>query len=304
MAESPAVAALRSMLQSPVAVGELLSRHTSFRIGGPAELFVQVRSTLDLARALRFASDSQTPVHLLGSGTNVLVADEGIRGLVLKLDDEFKEVSWDGPQVTAGAAVPLIGLARRATDMGLSGLEFGAGIPGSLGGAVVMNAGTYLGCIGDVTRRVWLMDARGELAEVSKDEMGFGYRTSLLSREPRIVCKVEMVLSLGDREVMTTGLKEHLKRRAATQPLSFPSAGSCFKNPPGDYAGRLIEAVGAKGWRSGGAQVSELHANFLVNTGHATAKDVLALMERVKAAVRAQFGVELEPEIKIWGVGD
>lgn len=305
MAESPAADALRIMLQSPVAEGEPLARHTSFRIGGPAELFVQVQSTLDLARALRFASERQMPVHLLGSGTNVLVADEGVRGLVLKLGGEFKEVVWDGPQVTAGAAVSMVGLARRATDLGFSGLEFGAGIPGSVGGAVVMNAGTYLGCIGDVIRRVWLMDTRGgEPVVLSKDQMEFAYRSSLLARDPRIVCKVEMALSPGDREAMTIGVKEHLQKRAASQPLSFPSAGSCFKNPPGDYAGRLIEAVGAKGWREGGAQVSALHANFLVNADHATAKDVLTLIERVKAAVRAQFGVELEPEIKIWGAGD
>lgn len=309
MAESPAVDALRTMLQSPVAADEPLARHTSFRIGGPAELFVLVQNTQDLGRALRFASDRGLPVHLLGGGSNLLVLDEGVRGLVLKLDGEFRQVDWvrqDGmAQVTAGAAVSVVGLARRATDQGLSGLEFAAGIPGTLGGAVVMNAGTYLGCIADVATRVWLMNSRGEPEERGWEGMGFGYRTSVLQREPRFVCKVQMELTpVADTDALKARLREHLERRAATQPLSQPNAGSVFKNPPGDYAGRLIEAVGAKGWKSGGAMVSPLHANFIVNTGKATARDVLTLMERIKDAVRERFGVELEPEIKIWGAGE
>lgn len=303
MAESPAVDTLRSMLQSPVAAEEPLARHTSFRIGGPADLFVLVQSTRDLGRALRFASERNLPVHLLGGGTNILVADEGLRGLVCKLDGEFKEVVWEGPRVTAGAAVSMVGLARRATDLGFSGLEFAGGIPGTLGGAVVMNAGTYLGCLADVLHRVWLMDGDGHLEERGKEAMGFGYRTSVLQRQPRYVCKAEMELTPGDAPTLTATVKEHLERRAATQPLSYPNAGSVFKNPPGDYAGRLIEAVGAKGWRQGGAMVSPLHANFIVNTGNATARDVLGLMDRVRTAVRERFGVELEPEIKIWSAG-
>ncbi len=307
MVESPAVDALRTMLQSPVAAEEPLARHTSFRIGGPADLFVLVQNTQDLGRALRFASERGLPVHMLGGGTNVLVLDEGVRGLVLKLDGEFKDIDWvrdgAGARVIAGAAVSMVGLARRVTDQGLSGLEFAAGIPGTLGGAVVMNAGTYLGCIADVATRVWLMDGRGELQERVKDGMGFGYRTSVLQQDPHYVCRVEMELAEGDRARLKSTVREHLERRAATQPLSQPNAGSIFKNPPGDYAGRLIEAVGAKGWQSGGAMVSPLHANFIVNTGQATARDVLTLMERVKAAVRERFGVELEPEIKIWGAG-
>ncbi|MDI3316073.1 MAG: UDP-N-acetylmuramate dehydrogenase [Bacillota bacterium] len=285
-----------------MAAGEPLARHTTLRIGGPADFFVEPETETGLRALLSLCAESGVDVHFLGQGSNVLVPDEGVRGVVLTTRRLFDRCRFQGREVTVGSGFALGRLVQLSLEQGLGGLEPLAGIPGTVGGAVYMNAGTPAGSIGD--RLVWarLIGPSGEERRLAREEMGFGYRTSRLQSEPGwLVAEVRLELDEAPR-VNAEILRAAARRRRQTQPLAYPNAGSIFRNPPGDYAGRLIEAVGAKGLAVGGAEISTLHANFIVNTGGATAADVIELMRIARRLVRQRFGLTLVPEIRLFGV--
>ncbi|MGE5560581.1 MAG: UDP-N-acetylmuramate dehydrogenase [Chloroflexota bacterium] len=287
-----------------VRTDEPLSRHTSFRIGGPADIFVTPKRAEDLSLALRLAREHGAPAFVFGNGTNMLVRDGGVRGVVIKVAGCCKEIAISGTRLRAGAGLLLSEVAAAASEAGLSGLEFAAGIPGTVGGAVVMNAGAYEGEMKDVVVRVETLDATGEPRLYTAAEIGFGYRQSILQQRSDIVTAVTFGLRFGDKDEINALIKDYGERRAARQPLDLPSAGSTFRRPPGHYAGDLIQRAGLRGYTVGGAQVSEKHAGFIVNRGGATARDVLAVIAHVQQEVERQFGVWLEPEVKVIGEDD
>jgi UDP-N-acetylmuramate dehydrogenase len=282
----------------------LLAPLTTFRIGGPAEVVARPLTAKAAADVWGVADGFGVPLTILGGGTNVLISDRGIRGLVVDLSAGFSYLHEhphaDGTSVwEVGAGCGTGKVVRRGIVRGLRGPEVLAGVPGSIGGALVMNAGGHEGEIQSMVRRV-LAVVGGEVTWLSRQECGFAYRKSAFP--PRsIILGAEFELAPGDAAALRSFVKKSQSRRKATQPLELPNAGSIFKNPPGDFAGRLIEAAGCKGWREGGAEVSPKHANFIVNTGAATAHDVAALARRVREAVRAQHGVTLELEVKLLG---
>ena len=275
-----------------------LQGYTSFRIGGPAEVLVEPADVEDLARVVARARAEHLPVFVVG-GTNVLVRDGGIRGIVVSLR-QLKGIRQEPDHVLyaeGGVGMPtLIGYAIRRS---LAGLEWGAGIPGTVAGCVVMNAGTRLGEMKDSVKAVRMVDSRGLVADIRADQIPFSYRRAHLPRG--VVAGVWLQLRPGDHDQIEHRVKEYLQYRKHTQPLTLPSAGCVFKNPPQDSAGRLVDAAGLKGARIGDAQVSEKHANFMVNVGHARAADVLALIKKVRAAVKKTSGVKLELELKVVG---
>lgn len=287
---------------------EPLGRHTSFNIGGPADVLAYPADREDLAKLLGAARRSGQPVFILGGGTNLLVRDGGFRGIVVCLERmakigierEYRSVGGGFTVVAAEAGALLSRLNAFAAEHGLTGFEFSTGIPGTVGGAVCMNAGTADGETGDVIESVELMSADGAPVVRGREEMSFGYRTANIP-EGHIVIAARIVLRKGDPEKVKALVKGLIEKRRQRQPRGAPSAGSIFKNPQEESAGKLIETANLKGRRVGGAQVSDLHANFILNTGTATARDVLALMEIVKQAVLDTHGVRLEPEIKIIG---
>lgn len=269
---------------------------TTLRVGGAAELLAEVGTEAALAATLRAARELTVPLFLLGMGSNVLVPDEGISGLVLRLGGAFRRAAVRGERVSAGAAVALPRLARRTAERGLSGLEPFAGFPSTVGGAVFMNAGCYGAEIRDVLLSVRLVEADGSRRRVGPDELEPGYRRTNLGARRAIVTRAHFALRSGDRAAALARIEELGARRRAALPGGQPNAGSVFRNPPGDFAGRLLEAAGLKGRRRGAARISEKHANVIVNEGGARADDVLALMLEAHAAVAARFAVRLEPE--------
>lgn len=283
----------------PVALSEPLSRHTSFRIGGPADIFVQPGTPAELAGVLTILRDEGIPFFILGSGTNLLASDRGYRGAVIRLEGGFNNYHFDRTMLEAGAAVPLATLAIEACGRGLGGLEFASGIPGTLGGALVMNAGAHSSSLCSVVENADILGHDRVLHTIPKNEMGLSYRKSELPAGA-IVCVVRLRLEPGERAVLEERRKMYLAFRRERQPRQ-PNAGSIFKNPPNDAAGRLLEAAGLKGLRVGGAMISDLHANFIVNTGNATASNVLELIDKAQASVAEKFGVTLELEIKLLG---
>lgn len=287
--------ALMILLGKSVRFNEPLAPRTSMRVGGPAAAFVEVRDASQLVATLSFCHDEQVEWAVIGLGSNLLVRDEGFDGVVLKLAGEFVKISVSGTRVRAGGAAPIVALCREAAKHGLAGAEGLVGIPGTVGGAVRMNAGTDVE-IGDVISTVEIVVAGEKLQKLTNPE--FAYRRSSLDRLA-VVCAAELELTRGDAKAVQQELRRRIDRRNATQPLELPNAGSMFKNPPGDYAARLIEAAGCKGWRSGGAEVSTKHANFIVNRGGAKCADVLELMEKVRTAVKATHGIDLEPEVHV-----
>ena len=282
---------------------EPMSRHTYMRLGGPAAYFGIPETLEDLDRMVAWARESRVPVRVAGGGSNVLIADAGVRALVLSLRRCCGTVVFDDEacEVAAGAGVMLPGLARQAAERGFAGLEFAIGIPGSVGGALQTNAGIGDGrCIGDLVRSVEVL-RDGRRVTLGRDEVTFEYRTTSLRGSGDVVLGARLVLQRGERAAIEAEMRRLLEARQASQPTSEPNAGSVFRNPPGDHAGRLIEAAGCKGLRVGGAQVSTLHANFIVQDGTATTKDVTDLMAEVRRRVAAQFAVTLIPEIEWWG---
>ena len=278
---------------------EPMMNHCAFRIGGPADLFCEVGDEETLADLRRWFAARGVPCVVIGNGTNLLVRDEGVRGAVVRLGGAFGEMHFNGTHVTAGAGVSLARLAAAARDAGLAGLEFAHGIPGSLGGAVLMNAGAYGGEMRDVLRAVRWMDDAGGLHET--DDLRLGYRRSRFSDGGGVILAAAMALRPDDPAAIGARMEALWEKRSASQPLDKPSAGSFFKRPAGGYAAAMIDAAGLRGLRVGGAQVSEKHAGFLINAGGATCADVLSLMEKVQAAVREKYGVTLEPEVRFLG---
>jgi len=276
--------------------GEPLSRHTSLRIGGPADFFVHVASEDDLRGAVAVARIHELPVFVLGGGTNLLVSDRGIRGVVLQ--NGWSEAAADGEVVTASSGTPLAHVAAVAARNGIIGLEWMATVPGTVGGAVHGNAGAFGSETADALVDAELMDLDGGSWTADPSELGFAYRATTLQGRPTIVLRARFRGSPGDRATAVRRIKEIANERAAKQPLAQPNTGSIFRNPPGDHAGRLIEAAGLKGRKVGGAMVSEKHANFIVNTGGARATDVLELMQLCQREVRERFEVDLVPEVE------
>ncbi len=286
----------------PLFRNEPLQKYTTWKIGGPADLLYRPKNFIDCAEVLRLAKQFHVPVTFLGVGSNVLIADEGIRGLVIQTEG-WREVSWSGQQVTAGSGILMSTLSRLTAEKGMSGLEFAAGIPGSLGGAVVMNAGAYGCSLAQVIAGVKTLDLAGELREYAPAELELGYRDSIFKKKKELIVETTLSLKPGNSDEIKEAMKEYLNTRRAKQPLDLPSAGSVFKNTA-QGAGRLIEGVGAKGWRIGDAQVSEKHANFIVNRGEAKASEVLALIKEVQKAVKQEYQVELKTEVVLLGFED
>jgi UDP-N-acetylmuramate dehydrogenase len=277
-----------------------LSELTSFRIGGPADLFVTVEIEDELMHAKSAAHRAGVPCFCLGAGTNLLVSDRGMRGLVVRLGEGFKSIQIDGVCVVAGAAAEFGTLVETVVGQGLEGLEFGEGIPGSVGGGLVMNAGAFGGEIAKVVTLVHGVTEAGEARALTRDEVRFAYRRTELPPH-FVITRVDFQLARGDRERLTERVKDLHAKRVARQPRNVPNAGSIFKNPPGNFAGRLLEGAGLKGTRLGGAAFSEQHANFIVNLGGAQAAEVRALIEMARNKVKEQSGVWLEPEVRLVG---
>lgn len=294
--------ALRAMGQDRLLENEPMSRHTTFRVGGPADLMFLPASAQELCDALRLAREAGIPAQVLGNGSNLIVRDGGIRGLTIVLGEHFSDIRIEGKRLCVQAGALLSRVATAAMEAGLSGLEFAGGIPGTLGGGCAMNAGAYGGQISDVLVSAEVL-LGGEVRTLSLEEMQMGYRTTLPLREGGVVLSACFELERDDPDAILSRMKELNARRRDKQPLNLPSAGSTFKRPEGHFAGALIEGCGLKGCAIGAAQVSEKHAGFIVNTGGATAKDILQLIAHVQAVVRRETGVELEPEVKIMGEG-
>ncbi|MBN3033889.1 MAG: UDP-N-acetylmuramate dehydrogenase [Candidatus Saganbacteria bacterium] len=278
---------------------ESLKKHTSFRIGGPADYFSVPGTIEELRRLLVFAAGNRLPLAVMGAGTNLLALDKGFHGLVIKLAGGLDRLTVRGSVVQAGAGLPLSKLLKSLAGRGLTGLEFLAGIPGTVGGAAVMNAGAWGKELGRYIDRIKVLDRHGELSVLKKGQLGFGYRKSNLQNGRYIVAEVVFRLRRGRPRRIKGRFKGFLARRKASQPLGCPNAGSIFKNPKGKFAGRLLEEAGCKGVRVGDAQVSAKHANFIVNLGEARARDVIKLMTRMQNSVKKRCKVRLEPELKI-----
>lgn len=287
--------------EGSVAEGEPLSRYTTWRIGGPARFFCRVKTEAALARVLAAAAEDGLALALLGMGSNILVADEGFPGYVLRLEGDFLKVEVEGERVRAGGGAPLGGVCAAAARAGLSGIESISGIPSSIGGAVRINAGAYGGEIFDVLETARLLSRSGEGRSAAAAEIPHGYRWSKLIETREIVSHAVLRLRPAPLEEIQAKTRTVVEKRRGALP-SEPNAGSVFKNPEGDYAGRLVEACGLKGERSGAALISPRHANVIVNTGGAQAGDVLVLMRRMRDGVREKFGVTLFPEVELLGV--
>lgn len=279
---------------------EPMSRHTTFRVGGPADIIVQPSSPDEVVAAIKAAKKMNQPVFVMGNGSNLLVKDGGMEGVAVLLGEKMSKITRDGRKICAEAGAMLSRLSREALNAGLKGLVFASGIPGTVGGAVVMNAGAYGGQMSDVLIRARVLTG-GEVKWMSREELEMGYRTTKPLKEGGIVLEAEFELEEGNMEELTAETNELSRKRREKQPLSLPSAGSTFKRPEGYFAGALIEQAGLKGASVGGAQVSELHAGFVVNTGQATASDILNLMKRIQDTVFERNGVMLEPEVRIVG---
>ena len=282
-----------------VRINEPMSAHTSFRIGGGADLFVTASTPEQIAGVRRLCTRREVPLLVIGNGSNLLVSDEGIAGVVLQI--ESAPPVFDGTRVTASAGLPLGKLCVAVCERGLAGLEFAYGIPGTVGGGVYMNAGAYGGEMAQVIRRVGLLDGEGNLTVREREEMAFGYRHSLLMEQPLTVVWAELELTPDEPSCIRARMNDYLNRRRDKQPLEFPSGGSFFKRPEGHFAGALIEQCGLKGTAVGGAQVSEKHAGFVINRGGATCADVMELCRLVQTTVKDACGVLLEREVQLVG---
>lgn len=282
---------------------EPMSQHTTFRIGGPADYFVSVRSEKQLQDLIEFSERENLPYFVMGNGSNLLVSDSGIRGLVIELGKEFCEIKADGTKIYAQAGAMLSRVASVAMNNCLSGMEEISGIPGTLGGAVYMNAGAYGGEISSIIETVNYLDSDGKIKTARCDECEFGYRTSIFEKGDKVIVSAVLSLSNGNQDEIKAKMADYTCRRKTKQPLQYPSGGSTFKRPEGHFAGALIEEAGLKGFSVGGAQISELHAGFVINKGGATATDVLAVVRHAQETVWEKFGVRLETEIKLVGEG-
>ena len=280
---------------------EPMSLHTTFRIGGPADLFVTPGSIQAVADSIRICKETQTPYAVIGNGSNLLVSDTGYRGVIIQIGRNLNQVSVNGEEIRAQAGAMLSVIAKTALSESLTGFEFASGIPGTLGGAVVMNAGAYGGEMKDVLTEVTVLTREGEIRTVPAEKLEMGYRTSLAAKNGWIILEAVMKFQKGDAEAIRGRMEELKMPRVAKQPLDLPSAGSTFKRPEGYFAGKLIMDAGLRGFTVGGAQISEKHCGFVVNKGGATAEDVRNLICAVQKKVQEDAGVKLEPEVKFLG---
>ena len=278
-----------------------MSEHTTFKIGGAADVLIFPASIEEVISIFKLTDERQIPCTILGNGSNVLVLDGGIRGVVMKFNGEFSEIRREGQRLIAGAGAKLKEVSLFAAENGLKGLEFAVGIPGSIGGAVFMNAGAYGGEMKNVVSSVRAVSREGKCLELRGNELDLGYRRSVFQTNGQAICEVVLELEEGDPEQIKQTMEDFTQRRKSKQPLEYPSAGSTFKRPKGHFAGTLIDQTGLKGLRIGGAMVSEKHAGFVVNAGGATAADVLQLIEEVKRRVFETYSVKLSPEVRIIG---
>ena len=280
---------------------EPMSIHTTFRVGGPAELFVTPGTFDEVKETVGVCRTHNIPYYIVGNGSNLLVSDKGYQGVIIRVGKELGEIRIEGDTVTAQAGALLSVVANRAMEAGLTGFEFASGIPGTLGGACVMNAGAYGGEMKDVVQKVLVLKENGVQQWYSKEELELGYRTSRIAREHDIVLEAVLELNKGDREAIEARMQELKEARTGKQPLEYPSAGSTFKRPEGYFAGKLIQDAGLRGYQVGGAQVSEKHCGFVINRDQATAGDIRQLIRDVQDRVEAQSGVRLEPEVRFTG---
>ena len=284
-----------------ILIDELMSRHTTFRVGGPADFFVTPKAKEEVRDVVRICKEAGMPYYIIGNGSNLLVSDAGYRGVIVQIYKEMNEVKVEGDLVKAQAGALLSGIAAKALGAELSGFEFASGIPGTIGGACVMNAGAYGGEMKDVLESVTVLTGEGKIIELGRNELELGYRTSVIAKKGYIVLGAVLKLERGDGEKIKTYMDELKEKRVTKQPLEYPSAGSTFKRPEGYFAGKLIEDAGLRGFQVGGAQVSEKHCGFVINRDHATAADIMELMRQVQIRVKENSGVDLEPEVKRLG---
>jgi len=284
-----------------VRVEEPMNRHTTWRIGGPADCLIVPDTKEQLIDAIRIMHEHGVPWTVFGKGSNTLVTDKGIRGVVIKLGDDYDTARYEGDVVHAGASYSFVKLSWQAAKKGLTGLEFAGGIPGTVGGAVYMNAGAHGSDVSRILLGAEVVLGTGEVATYSADDMEYSYRHSVLQEKGGIVINATFQLAYGDRKEIAAAMASYKERRTKTQPLSQKCAGSVFRNPPNHYAAQLIESCGLKGKQIGGAEVSQLHANFIVNTGNATADDVLTLIKHIQRTVQEQRGIHLVPEVLVVG---
>lgn len=292
---------LNILEEDSIKVDEPMKKHISFKVGGPADFLLNPKTEVELSNIVKFADEKNIPFIVIGNGSNLLVKDGGIRGIVIELSDNFNNYEVKGNVLKAQSGALLSILGRYALKNSLTGLEFAAGIPGTLGGALAMNAGAYGGEMKQVVKSVKLMDRKGNIFELSNEEMKFEYRRSILTTKDYIVLSAIIELQSGNPDEIKETMVDYANRRSTKQPLNFPSAGSTFKRPEGYFAAKLIDDCGLRGLSLRGAQVSDKHCGFVINPGEATAKDILDLIFIVKSTVNAKFGIMLEEEVKILG---
>lgn len=287
--------------EEKVLTEEPMDRHTTFRIGGTADYFLIPDTFEEIRGILEICKEEELPYFILGNGSNLLVSDKGYRGVIIQMFRNLCNVTVEGTKIRALSGALLSSIAVAAKNASLTGFEFAGGIPGTLGGAVVMNAGAYGGEMKDVLECVRVMDKTGQIFTLQAEELQMGYRTSIIKSAGYLVLEAVISLEHGDQEQIKARMKELTEQRTSKQPLDYPSAGSTFKRPEGYFAGKLIMDSGLRGYRVGGAQVSEKHCGFVINTGDATAEDVHTLMKNVSDIVEEKYGVTLEPEVKFLG---
>ncbi|EEG74364.1 UDP-N-acetylmuramate dehydrogenase [[Clostridium] hylemonae DSM 15053] len=294
--------ALKDVLtEDKVLADEPMKNHTTFRVGGAADYYTVPESKEEVRDIIRLCRQWDVPFYIIGNGSNLLVSDKGYRGVMIQIYRDMSEITVEGHTVRAQAGALLSSIAARALSAGLTGFEFAAGIPGTLGGACVMNAGAYGGEMKDVLRYVTVLTEDGAFLTLHRDELELGYRTSVIARKGYIALEAEIELKEGSKDEIKARMDELKEKRVTKQPLEYPSAGSTFKRPEGYFAGKLIEDAGLRGFRVGGAQVSEKHCGFVINRGSATAADIMALITEVADRVERQTGVRMEPEVKRLG---
>lgn len=283
---------------------EPMSRHTTFRTGGPARWFCSVSSVSDICAVIAFAREQQKPLYVIGRGSNLLVSDLGIDGVVMEIADGFRDIRVEGERITAEAGASLSAVAAKARDAGLAGMAFASGIPGTLGGGISMNAGAYGGEMKDIVETVQVLDLtdpENTIRALAGEELQFSYRNSRCHREPLLILGATLKLVPGDKAQIAEEMQELNRRRREKQPLEYPSAGSTFKRPEGYFAGKLIQDAGLRGYSVGDAAVSEKHCGFVINKGNATSDDIYRLIRHVEAEVKKTFGVQLETEVRLLG---
>lgn len=302
MISTAIVEALKGFVpEENISLQEEMAGHTTFRIGGPADCFLQLESEDQLRKVQRYLNLVEEPCFILGNGSNLLVSDKGYRGIILQIGHKMSHIRVEGCTIVAQAGALLSQVAKAAYEHSLTGLEFAAGIPGTIGGGVVMNAGAYDGEMSQVVTLVRVIDKNGEAMELDNSTMEFGYRYSTIKSYPFTVTEVTMKLAEGNKEEIRAKMEELALKRREKQPLEYPSAGSTFKRPEGYFAGKLIMDAGMRGFQIGGARVSDKHCGFIINTGKATAEDVRDVIEEVQARVKELFRVDLEPEVIFLG---